>query len=232
MKTQMAPSLLSDYEAKRDGYFEHTRPEMHPFIPVTCRRLLDVGCGRGSFAAGVKAKFGCETWGVEPEPKAAGLAAERLDHALEGCFGPETELPSNYFDCIVFNDVLEHMVDPAAALRYARNLLTREGVLVASIPNIAHFQVVWSLVMEGNWDYKDEGTLDRTHLRFFTRRSIIKMFEAEKYQVARIEGINGRNPRASILWTVYRLIALWPKSSIREMRYLQFATVARPLAES
>ena len=227
----MHPSLLSDYEAKQESYFEHSRPEMHPFIPTACRRLLDVGCGRGSFGAGVKAKFGCETWGIEPEPKAAQLAAQRLDHVLEGCFGPEAELPSDYFDCIVFNDVLEHMVDPAMALDYARKLLTKEGVLVASVPNVAHFATVWNLVMEGNWEYKDEGTLDRTHLRFFTRRSMIKMFESEKYEVTRAEGINGRNPRKSFLWTIYRLIALLPKSSIQEMRYLQFAIVAKPIHE-
>jgi hypothetical protein len=117
------------------------------------------------------------------------------------------------------------------ALRFARNLLTRKGVLVASIPNVAHFATVWNLVMGGNWEYTDQGTLDRTHLRFFTRRSIIKMFESEGYQVARADGINGRNPRKSILWTIYRLIALLPKSSIQEMRYLQFAIVAKPIHE-
>jgi SAM-dependent methyltransferase len=233
MKNQLAGALAQDYAAKGADYYKHPRPEMVPFIPQSCRRILDVGCGNGEFAAYVKSKLSCEAWGVEPNRESALLATKRLDRVVEGCFSSELELPLNYFDCIVFNDVLEHMLDPAAALSHARTCLTRDGVVVVSIPNVGHFPNVWQLVMKGQWEYKERGILDRTHLRFFTRKSIVKLFEGERYQVQRITGINefGGMEGDGRLWLLYRVIALLPVSSIRDMRYVQFAAVARPLAQ-
>jgi SAM-dependent methyltransferase len=230
MKTELPPSLAVDYEAKQRDYFDRPRGEMLAFLPQSCRRVLDVGCGNGEFAAAVKAKLNCEAWGVEPSPKSARFAVGRLDRVMEGCFNRELKLPLNYFDCIVFNDVLEHMLDPGSALGQARDLLTQDGVVVASIPNIGHFPTVWRLVMKGQWEYRNYGILDRTHLRFFTRKSIFKMFEGENYEVERMRGINAfsaEGPGDRKLWMLYRVLALFPRASIRDMRYLQFATVAR-----
>jgi SAM-dependent methyltransferase len=230
MKDEMEAALAQDYAAKGGDYYEHPRPEMLRFIPRPCRRLLDVGCGNGGFAAGVKKKLNCEAWGVEPNPESARLAMPRLDRVIAGQFGGGLELPRNYFDCIVFNDVLEHMLDPGAAIAHARSLLGAGGVVVASIPNVGHFGNVWQLVMMGQWEYKERGILDRTHLRFFTRKSIVHMFESEKYEVQSITGINafGGMDCSSALWLLYRVLALWPAPGIHDMRYVQFAIVARP----
>src|ERR1019366_10679707 len=97
------------------------------------RRVLDVGCGAGAFGGALKKKFGCEIWGVEPDLKSCGKAATRLDRAVHGRFDDKLGLPPGYFDCIFFNDVLEHMVDPAAALRLAQKFLAPDGKIVASI---------------------------------------------------------------------------------------------------
>ena len=230
MINEMETALAKDYAAKGGDYYQDTRPEMLPFIPKSCRRVLDVGCANGEFAAGVKKKLNCEAWGVEANPESARLATPRLDRVIAGQFGGEMELPRNYFDCIMFNDVLEHMLDPGAAIAHARNLLSAEGVVVASIPNVGHFGNVWQLVMNGQWEYKERGILDRTHLRFFTRKSIVKMFESEKYEVQNITGIHsfGGMDCSSRLWLLYRMMALLPLASIHDMRYVQFALVARP----
>ena len=124
-----------------------------------------------------------EVWGVEPFASAAAIAADKLDRVITGPFGPETDLPAGAFDCIVFNDVLEHMVEPELALRYAKLLLSAGGTILASIPNVRYFPLLWQLGVRGNWEYGDCGLLDRTHLRFFTKSSILRMFQNEGYAV-------------------------------------------------
>jgi len=185
MKTELPPSLAVDYEAKQRDYFDRPRGEMLAFLPQSCRRVLDVGCGNGEFAAAVKAKLNCEAWGVEPSPKSARFAVGRLDRVMEGCFNRELKLPLNYFDCIVFNDVLEHMLDPGSALGQARDLLTQDGVVVASIPNVAHVWVIANL-LAARWPQKDSGIFDRPHVRFFARRDMVRLLESAGLEVLEV----------------------------------------------
>jgi hypothetical protein len=97
--------------------------------------------------------------------------------------------------------------------------------VVASIPNVRYFFNMWNLVVHQDWQYTEQGILDRTHLRFFTRRSILATFESLGYCVECIEGINplGRSRKFHLLnWLLF--------NKIEDMRYVQFAVVARPLA--
>ena len=81
---------------------------------------------------------------------------------------------SDRFDAIVFGDVLEHLNDPLAALRLAIASLAPAGLVLVSVPNVAHLFVRLSLLL-GRFDYADRGILDRTHLRFFTRRTFLSL---------------------------------------------------------
>ena len=223
-------SLESLYTAKNPVYFERSRPELLPFVPASARKILDVGCGAGGFAAEFKTLLQAEVWGVELNQEASAIARGRLDQVFHAPFGPELGLPHNYFDCIFFNDVLEHMLEPVAALRLALTLLSETGVVVASIPNIGRFPEVWKLVVRGEWDYKDQGILDKTHLGFYTRKSIAKLFEKSGYEVEKIQGINDFfqiEPDDKELWWKYRFLSWLPIRSVREMRHLQYAVVAR-----
>ena len=223
-------SLRAAYSEKRRDYFECSRPEVLKFFPKGAKRVLDVGCSSGNFGESVKVTQNCEVWGVEPDAESAKAASSRLDRAFAGFFGEEIGLPEGYFDCICFNDVLEHMVDPAAALKYAAKLLTKDGRILASIPNIRHFPTVWRLAVRGTWDYTERGILDKTHLRFFTANSIVRFFETEGFVVDQMEGINEFADMISgdtRLWKIYRLLSLWPTRALREMKYLQFVVVAR-----
>ena len=161
--------------------------------------------------------------------KSCEKAATRLDRAVHGRFDDKLELPSAYFDCIFFNDVLEHMVDPAAALRRAQKYLVPDGKIVASIPNIAHFPTVWRLVARGQWEYTERGILDRTHLRFFTRQSIRRLFEEAGFSIKLLEGINEfseMQPGDRRLWKIYRIFSWLPHKHLRDMGYLQFGVIA------
>jgi SAM-dependent methyltransferase len=218
------------YEAKAADYFRYPRPEMVPFVPARCRRLLDVGCADGTFGAALKKTREIEVWGVEPTKSAAAAAKAKLDRVVEGVFDRQAGLPLRSFDCILFNDVLEHMFAPELALSYAGELLAPGGVIVASIPNIRSFPTLWRLVFHASWEYQDAGVLDRTHLRFFTKSSIVDMFEREGFA---LESVSGINPYMGIpnvrrrFWLLYRLANALFLGKFDDMKFQQFAVVAR-----
>lgn len=153
------------------------------------QRLLDVGCSWGRFASEVAAAHGAEAWGIEPDPETAEVAATRLDRVIVGRF-PDDIPSGETFDCVTFTDVLEHLVDPVAALAAARATLRPGGHVVASIPNVRHRSVLVPLLKAGRFDYVEAGILDRTHLRFFTRATMREMFESNGWHVERQEAVN------------------------------------------
>ena len=217
-----------DYEKKDFTYFQVERHEMLQYIPQESHTVLDVGCGCGNFGQLLKKTRRVEVWGVELNENAAAVAASKLDHVICAAFDSCLNLPIQSFDCIIFNDVLEHMVDPFTALLYAKKLLRDGGVVVSSIPNIRYFVTMWDLLVHKNWQYAESGILDRTHLRFFTRHSMISTFSDLGYCVDCIEGINPIekfNPESS---RRFRLLNRLFFNQIEDMRYLQFAVVARP----
>ena len=217
-------STINNYERKGDRYFQERRPEMQPFVPTNARMILDVGCSQGGFGGEIKARQTCEVWGVEMMPKAAAVASQHLDRVFTRPFGEDLQLPENHFDCVIFNDCLEHMENPEPALAYTRRLLKPGGVVVASIPNMRYFPVMRDLLIRGEWEYEDAGVMDRTHLRFFTRNSIRKMFERTGYTIEQLEGINRR------LWGRGRYFG-WLNAllfnRIRDMDFQQFAVRVR-----
>jgi len=215
------------YERKSDSYFIWDRLEMLPFIPQSAKRVLDVGCGAGVFGEHVKAARGATVWGVEPDIRAADAARSRLDHVIAQKFTPDLDLLHMRFDCILFNDVLEHMYDPWTALQVAKKHLTGTGVVVASLPNLAYFNILWDLVVRAEWRYEEAGILDVTHIRFFTRKGMIRLFTEAGYVVERIEGIN---PQAQ--GRKYKLINALCLNRLADMKCLQFAVVAAPGVES
>ncbi len=216
--------LADQYAEKDDLYFAMERREMFPFIPADITTLLDVGCSAGGFGKLIKDnRPGCTVWGIEPGTEAAKLAKTKLDCVINGTLeSSERALYGQKFDCIVFNDVLEHMVNPETALIHARGLLTPNGVVVASIPNVLHFYNVWEILTKQDWKYEDSGIMDNTHLRFFTRKSIIRMFESAGYGVSSIEGIN---PSFGLKYKVANAVFL---GKIVDWKFIQFAVQAQP----
>jgi SAM-dependent methyltransferase len=195
------------------------RPEVVRLIPEV-QRLLDIGCSRGGFAAALRRIPGRvgELWGIEPNPGAAEQAREHFDHVITGLY--PNDLPSTEpFDAVVFNDVLEHMVDPWATLAFTREILAPRGLVVASIPNVRYWEVLWDLVVHDRWTYTETGSLDKTHLRFFTRSSACELLTTSGYEIERVEpGWQlGRGRRLD--WRYLALPA--------EMRTLQYLIVAR-----
>lgn len=207
-------------------YAKTERPEMMTYVPTSAGRVLDVGCSVGNFGAAIKALRGITVWGVEIDPNAAEKASSKLDRVIVGAFGQDLKIPKSSFDCIVFNDVLEHMNDPFSALVYARELLSPGGCIVASIPNVRYFANVWMLIVHKKWDYVDAGILDRTHLRFFTINSIRATFENLGYVVDTLVGINPLDEFDRCYVNKFRILNFLSLGAISDMRWLQFAIVA------
>lgn len=212
-------------DVKPGTYYGNPRVEMLPFIPGDARTVLDVGCGDGSFGARLREVPGREVWGIEIVESAARAASARIDRVLLGDVGALIDtLPQRHFDAIVFNDVLEHLVDPYTVLERSRSRLSEKGVVVSSIPNVRYFPSLFELAIHGQWEYEESGILDRTHLRFFTSSSIRRMYERLGYEIVRHEGINPLERLPLRLRLADRLLG----GRLEDVRYVQFATVARP----
>ncbi len=212
-----------NYSRKDKEYFTVERREMLEFIPEKADFILDVGCGDGIFAAIVKEKSGSkEAWGVEFDEGSAKMASEKLDRVFTGTIEDNLKsLPDNYFDCIIFNDVLEHLIDPYKVLESVKPKLNENGVVISSIPNIRYFRTFFDFILRKNWDYTESGIMDITHFRFFTVKSIRKMYESAGYSIVRHEGINQTKSIRPALLNFFTFGLFW------DIKYLQFATVAR-----
>ena len=214
------------YRDKSEEYFGNGRPEMLQFLPDPPGRVLEIGCGCGAFAARLKGRYPrSHVTAIEPMREAAEGARERVDELLIGDVESSlTNLADRQFDTIVLNDVLEHLVDPWDILKKLRRHLTPDqGTVVVSLPNVRYFPVFKSYVSGAQWRYESEGVMDRTHLRFFTKKSIEHLFESSGYKVIRLEGIN---PMA-LTWKVNLLNRL-TGGSFEDLQYMQFACVAKP----
>jgi 2-polyprenyl-3-methyl-5-hydroxy-6-metoxy-1,4-benzoquinol methylase len=209
---------------RSDDYYKLSREEMVKYIPCDARTILDVGCGQGAFSRELKNKLSnVEAWGIEIESEVAEKAKENLDKILVVNVEDEgLELPAEYFDCIVCNDVLEHMKDPWGVLKRLRRSLKNDGLVISSIPNVRYYKNLKALLRNKEWKYESSGILDIGHLRFFTQKSIITMFEECGYSVIKIEGINPMNWSWKLKFVNAILFDV-----LNDMKYLQFACVAK-----
>jgi 2-polyprenyl-3-methyl-5-hydroxy-6-metoxy-1,4-benzoquinol methylase len=215
--------FISDMSKKNDKYYKYTRPEIIDLIPKTAKKILDVGCGAGFFGEQLKYKLNAEVWGIELNNEAATLAKEKINKVLIGdVFDLINKLPDFYFDCIVFNDILEHLTDPYSILLKTKNKLNKNGVIVCSIPNIRYFFTLKDLLLKKQWKYEDAGILDKTHLRFFTKNSITDMFNDLNFTIIKMHGIN------EIKTWKFNLINVLLFGYLSDTRYLQFACVVKP----
>lgn len=160
------------------GYHDNSRPDLVEMLDIQPRRALDIGCAAGGTGAYLKARFPeCRVWGIELNRAAADKARERLDHVLVGKF-EEIDLdaagiePAS-LDLVLVADVLEHMYDPWSVMLRIKKYLSPSGRLIISVPNIRYLPLLDDLA-HGYWRYADFGVLDITHLRFFTRRELLR----------------------------------------------------------
>jgi O-antigen biosynthesis protein len=149
-------------------------------------KILEVGCSSGYLGYALKA-VGHHVTGVEMDSAAAAEAQKVLDEVF---FGTVQDFfignPEKKYDVIMFADVLEHIADPADVLYITKQHLNANGHLIVSVPNVAHIGVRWMLA-RGEWNYEDIGIMDRTHLRFFTKATLIDLMSISGFEVQALE---------------------------------------------
>ncbi|MGA2191999.1 MAG: class I SAM-dependent methyltransferase [Nitrospirota bacterium] len=164
-------------------------------------RVLDVGCDTGNLGMAIKAR-GSSVDGIEMDHEAAEEAAKKLDRVTCGSIEEEGINFNGPYDYIVFADVLEHLVHPEAVLERIKPLLKKKGMVIASLPNVANFRVRLGL-LAGRFEYTETGILDRTHLRFFTRKTGERLFIKSGYRLL------GSKPAATHIPKI--ALGLWPE---------------------
>jgi trans-aconitate methyltransferase len=155
-------------------------------VPGDVERVVEVGCSSGALgAAFLREHPEVEYIGIELVEEYAERARARLSEVVVGNiehFEDRTFEVLHPTDCWIFGDVLEHLYDPWRTLKRVRESLGERGCVVACIPNVQH----WSLQAQlnaGEFHYADSGLLDRTHIRFFTRKTIIELFNGCGYEI-------------------------------------------------
>lgn len=162
-------------------YFEIANPEIPNILDSLPRGLnvLDVGCGSGVHGAELKRIYGHRVVGVDLSDTSIVKAKTRLAEAyVADVTRPELYpfFDNQKFDVIVFSDILEHLYDPADVLTRHFQLLAPGGHVLISLPNVA----IWNVRLEllaGRFEYQDTGTLDRTHIRFFTHNTFRRFLQ-------------------------------------------------------
>jgi len=178
--------MRSTGNVSTDDYFRQERRDVETLVPNGTRRILDVGCGEGILGRRLLEKGASEVVGIEFSPD----ACERAEKNLTGVICGDMEkigLPfdEGYFDCLILADILEHLKDPLSALKKLRKYLSDSGVVIASIPNVRYHGVI-NMLVEGDWKYEDHGILDKTHLRFFTRKEMERLFAESGFEITGI----------------------------------------------
>lgn len=154
--------------------------------------VLDVGCWNGTLGRTLVRDANAIVDGIERDEEQAQHARDngyrRVDVSDLDRGVPPAE--GRTYDFLLFGDVLEHLVHPEQVVDALTPRLKPGGRVIVSLPNVA-FAANRLTHLLGRWDYKDYGILDRTHLRFFTKRSMVSLIEGAGLRVVRIDGYVG-----------------------------------------
>lgn len=198
----------------REEYYESQRSDMASFIPATYKCVLEVGCGDGGFSQTLKPD--AEVWGIEPYGVIKFPLYRSFSTTYEEAY---SDLPDNYFDLIVCNDVIEHLADHDGFFDSIKNKMKPGAALVGSIPNVRYYKNLREVLFARDWEYTDSGILDYTHLRFFTEKSLLNTINKHGFSIDIFERINGVS--GFKLFILFLNCITFGRSS--DTRYLQFA---------
>jgi SAM-dependent methyltransferase len=209
---------------KFPAYYSIPRVEIEPLLPEVLGSVLEIGCGTGATMSWLRnIRSVSYALGVEVVPEVAAKARSIFDEVITGNIETEILNTSRQFDVVIALDVLEHLIDPWGMVRLLGKLLKPDGVFIASIPNVSHWSVSANLFFRGSWEYKVDGILDQTHLRFFTERTALSLFEDDCFCVEKIdysESYPGNSSKSR--WRIKRIIG-----PLIPMRFIKFQFLIR-----
>lgn len=221
-------------------YYRNARHDMIALVRGEPKVIVEVGCGDGATGAELKRKYPrAAVYGIEINREAATLAAARMDRVLTDSVETLDYAAAGFepgsIDLVFFPDVLEHLYDPWNVLVRLKPFLASGAQVLASIPNVRNFWLMNQLI-SGKWNYSEDGLLDVTHIRFFTKKSAIELFEQTGYRIAAMHSnVDVRVPEmqsadgrpVNIDTQGFTLKDMSPQDLV-ELRTLQFVVDALP----
>lgn len=166
--------------------YESGREDLMAHVPLSAGEVLDVGSARGLFGELLKKRQKCIVTGVETDSEMIDVAKGRLDKVIKGDIEEIADKGIlGMYDCIVCGDVLEHLNDPWKVVKELKTHLKKGGLFIASTPNIMNWAIILDQ-MEGRWDYVPFSILSGTHIRFFTKNTLIEFFEGAGYKIKEV----------------------------------------------
>lgn len=222
----MMAVALDTYVHRYPPMHELARPDLQARVPWEAKRVLDVGCAAGAFGAALKARQACHVVGIEVSPSLVDAAALRLDRVILG--DVEALAPTTFtaeFDCIVCGDVLEHLRDPWRVIAGLAAWLKPGGRLVATLPNVGHWSIVVDL-LQGRWDVIPFGLLCWSHLRFFTRAGVQRLFAGHGLTLEIVHGLTEDLPAVGETF-LRQVVETLPDVDQEGLRTIEFVAVAQ-----
>ena len=184
-------------------------------VPIGAK-VLDVGCGTGALAVVMRDQRDAQVFGIEPDTSRAARAAERGIRVHAGVLSPSL-LPSvGQFDVAVYADVLEHLVDPLRELQEVAPFVKSDGLVIISVPNVAHWSVRLDL-LRGNFRYARFGIMDATHLRWFTEETIRQLVDQAGMEVVQIRQTAGITLLCYVETRLVHIPKRWRDAVVRRM---------------
>lgn len=199
-----------------DGHSDHpleVAGMLHAMMPSGVR-VLDVGCGTASVTIIANHGRGNEVVAIEPDESRAAVARSRGINVHCNILQSPLQEKLGMFDVVMSSDVLEHTAAPEAFLDTLKRSMNDSGVLLVSVPNVAHWSVR-QMILRGHFDYEEVGIMDATHLRWFTSQSLIALFKRNRLEIVELKHtagttlpiycrfLLGRLPR-KVLWPAVR----------------------------
>jgi SAM-dependent methyltransferase len=180
-------------------YFRRVRRDIEQLLPASVQRILDVGAGVGATSAWLKTRYpSCTTIALEGNGAIREELGRNVDEAVILDLNepiPDVGTP----DLVLCLDVLEHLMQPVEVLKRVTRTMADGGTVIVSVPNVAHASVSLPLLLRARFEYRDAGILDRTHLRFFDRISVVALMNQAGFVVRRGVRLGFEGPRARLL---------------------------------
>lgn len=213
------------YSNKESSYFTSARMDLIELLPrCKTNKILELGAGTGETLLAAKSLgLASEVVGIDlVKIENSNQSNPDINKFIIGNIESlDLELEENYFDVIICADVLEHLVEPLLVIKKISKHLKMGGIFISSIPNIRHYTVMRSILVYGDFDYEDGGILDKTHLRFFCRKNVIKIFQENGYDVIKIKtNMGGYGLKHKLLNNITFGV-------FKDLFVFQFCTVAR-----
>ncbi len=232
-RTKPALGRKPDYDYQIDLSSENSSHTKILKLVGQGKYVLEIGCATGYMTRYLKEKLGCRVFCVEIESDSAQEARpyceELLIEDIEQLDLGET-LKDKRFDVVILADVLEHLKDSRSVLRKLRHFLDDKGYILLSVPNGAHGSVALEL-LDGKWEYRSEGLLDRTHLHFFDKDGLTTLLDETGYLISQLDRVivHPRDTEMKTPWDSYpRDVTAYLEKVNPEYQTYQFIVKAHP----